>query len=98
MYKVVVSKQAVKDFNLIKQAGYGHKVQEMIEIVGKNPFQTPPRYEKLSRELRGYYSRRINDQHRFVYEVLPNDDNLKDENEEPYLGIVKIIRMWTHYK
>jgi len=63
-----------------------------------NPWQNPPAYEKLQGDLKGSYSRRINKQHRIVYDVLPNDEKLKNENNVLYKGIVKIIRMWTHYE
>ena len=98
MYKVLSSRQAFKDSEMLKQAGLSDKAKEITRIVAKNPHQTPPPYEKLSGDLQGYYSRRINKQHRFVYEVLPNTENLTDAHGTPYKGIVKIIRMWTHYE
>ena len=67
-------------------------------IIKNNPYQNPPAYEKLQGDLKGLYSRRINKQHRILYGVLPNTENLLDENDVPYKGIVKIIRMWTHYE
>jgi Txe/YoeB family toxin of toxin-antitoxin system len=97
-YKVILSRQAEKDFEKAKKAGYGEKVKELISIVSKNPYQTPPRYEKLVGDLQGYYSRRINEQHRFVYNVLPNTNNLKDSDGNPYKGIVHVLKMWTHYE
>lgn len=60
-------------------------------------YQSPPSYENLIGNLSSYYSKRINLQHRFVYQVLPNDKGFVDEDGEIYEGIVKIIRMWTHY-
>ena len=98
MYKVVSSRQAFKDSEKLKQAGLSVKAKELTRIVAKNPYQTPPPYEKMSGDLQGFYSRRINKQHRFVYEVLPNAENLTDANGIPYKGIVRIIRMWTHYE
>ena len=98
MFKVILSRQASKDFERIKQAELGNKVKKLIEIVTLNPFQTPPKYEKLLGDLRGYYSRHINNQHRFIYDVLPNTNNLTDENNKPYKGIVHVLRMWTHYE
>ena len=98
MYKVILSRQAQKDLDKAKRAGYGKKIKELIIIVTDNPYKTPPYYEKLTGDLQGYYSRRINEQHRFVYDVLPNSDNLKDENDIPYIGIVHILRLWTHYE
>lgn len=85
-YHIAYTKQAVKDIVLLKQAGLAAKAQRLIEIVKSDPFQTPPPYEKLTGDLKGMYSRRINIQHRFVYEVL----------EEQHT--VKIIRMWKHYE
>ena len=82
----------------MKHAGLSDKVKEYIAIVEKNPYQNPPPYEKLTGALQGYYSRRINKQHRFVYDVLPNDEKLMDENGELYAGIVKLLSIWTHYE
>ncbi|MCL1997620.1 MAG: Txe/YoeB family addiction module toxin [Turicibacter sp.] len=98
MYKVAVSRRAAKDYRLLKQAKLHKKAELYMQIVKNNPFHTPPSYKKLTGDMAKYYSRRINDQHRFVYEVLPNDTNLVDENNVPYTGIVKILRMWTHYE
>lgn len=85
-FEIFFSKQADKDKKLIKQAGFENKVRELINILYSNPFQNPPPYETLTGNLKGYYSRRINVQHRLVYQVL------KEEKA------VKIIRMWTHYE
>ena len=98
MYKVLASRQALKDSELLKNVGLSDKAKEFARIVAKNPFQTPPPYEKMTGDLQGYYSRRINRKHRFVYEVLPNTDEFIDEEGTLYSGIVKIIRMWTHYE
>jgi len=78
MYKVILSKQALKDLEKLKRAGesYANKAKELIDVVKDNPFMTPPSYEKLVGDLQGFYSRRINKQHRFVYAVLPNDSSL----------------------
>ena len=95
---MVASKHAFKDLEKLKQAGLSDKAKELTRIVRKDPHQNPPPYEKLTCELQGFYSRRINRQHRFVYEVLPNTENLADENDVPYEGIVKILRMWTHFE
>jgi Txe/YoeB family toxin of toxin-antitoxin system len=97
-YKLKYSTQAEKDARLLEQAGLDDKARELLAIIEQNPYQTPPPYEKLSGDLRGFYSRRINKKHRIVYAVLPNSENLKDENDEPYKGIAKILRMWTHYE
>jgi len=84
----------------LKQAGaaYAKKAKKLVDIVTENPFQNPPPYEKLIGDLQGYYSRRINDQHRFVYDVLPNNQNLKNKNGILYKGIVHVLSMWTHYE
>jgi len=73
MYKSILSKQAVKDLEKLKRAGvsYAQKAKGLVDIVSNNPYQNPPPYEKLVGDLQGYYSRRINEQHRFVYDVLP---------------------------
>ena len=98
MYDVQFTKQAEKDAVLVERAGLKPQAAELIGIVSVNPFQNPPPYESLKGDRKGAYSRRINRQHRFVYEVLPNVENLTDPNGAPYEGIVKIIRMWTHYE
>jgi len=100
MYKVILSKQAVKDLDKLKQARavYARKVKELIDIVSENPYQNPPSYEKLVGDLQGYYSRRINKQHRFIYDMLENSSDMKDDNGVLYKGIVHILRMWTHYE
>jgi len=98
MYKLEFTKQAVKDAKLVERAGLKENAAELITIVRVDPFQSPPPFEALKGDRKGAYSRRINRQHRFIYEVLPNADGLKDENGELYQGIVKIIRMWTHYE
>ena len=100
MYKVILSKQALKDLEKLKRAGknYAKKAKELIDVVKENPFMNPPSYEKLVGDLQGFYSRRINEQHRFVYDVLPNESNLMDDNGIAYQGIVHVLRMWTHYE
>jgi len=98
MFKAVASKQAFKDLEKLKQAGLSDKAKELTRIVQNDPHQNPSPYEKLTGDLQGFYSRRINRQHRFVYEVLPNTEILADENDVPYEGIVKILCMWTHYE
>ena len=98
MYKDVYTRQAQKDATLIKRAGLQPITDKLVDIIRKDPFQNPPPYEALKGDRKGSYSRRINKQHRFVYQVLPNTENLIDETGTPYEGIVKIIRMWTHYE
>ena len=85
-WQLVYTKQAQKDARKLSGAGLRPKAEELLLILGKNPFQTPPPFEKLVGDLDGAYSRRINIQHRLVYQVL------KD------IRTVKIIRMWTHYE
>ncbi|MCL2802185.1 MAG: Txe/YoeB family addiction module toxin [Treponema sp.] len=97
MYNIVLTRQAAKDAQKLEQTGLKPKTAELLKIIRQNPFQNPPYYEKL----KGYddvYSRRINIQHRLVYQILPNDNNEIDKNGNPYQGIIKIIRMWTHYE
>lgn len=84
MYKVVLEKQAKKYLIKIKQAGLLDKVKNLFSILQEDPFKYPPRYEALVDNLKGFYSRRINLQHRMVYKV-----------EGKY---VKVIRLWTHYE
>lgn len=95
MYRIVFTKQAVKDIKNLKSCGLDKKAKELIELMKQNPFQTPPTYEKLVGNLQGYYSRRINIQHRIVFQVI-EEPNIHEEIE--YEGYVKIIRMWTHYE
>ena len=86
MYQIVYSKRAVKDIKNLQSAGLDKNAKELIKLIKNNPFQAPPTFEKLQGNLLGMYSRRINIQHRIIYEVF------KDEK------IIKIIRMWTHYE
>ncbi len=85
-WKLLFTKQAKKDAKKLSASGLKPKAEKLLEILEDNPFQTPPPYKKLVGELTGAYSRRINEQHRLVYQVY------KDEK------VVKIIRMWTHYE
>lgn len=94
MFRIVYEKQAAKDIKNLKAAGLDKKAKELIEIVRVNPFQKPPAYEGLVGNLQGFYSRRINIQHRLVYQVYA--DPISIDGVE-YEGTVKIIRMWTHY-
>ncbi|HKI46409.1 MAG TPA: Txe/YoeB family addiction module toxin [Balneolales bacterium] len=82
---LVYTKQAQKDAQKVASAGLKSKVEELLEIIREDPFQEYPPYEKLVGELQGAYSRRINIQHRLVYQVY-------EERR-----VVKVIRMWTHY-
>ena len=95
MYRIIYTKQAVKDIKNLKACGLDTKAKELIEIMKKNPLQNPPSYEKLVGNLQGYCSRRINIQHRIVFQVI-EEPNIHEDIE--YEGYVKIIRMWTHYE
>lgn len=95
MYRIIYTKQAVKDIKNLKACGLDKKAKELIEIMKKNPFQNPPSYEKLVGTQQGYCSRRINIQHRIVFQVI-EEPNIHEDIE--YEGYVKIIRMWTHYE
>ena len=86
MYKIVYTKTAVKDIPKLKAAHLDNKAKALIEVLRVNPYQSPPSYEKLVGEMQGLYSRRINVQHRLVYEVL----------EE--MNTIKIVSLWTHYE
>ena len=94
MYKIVFTKQALKDLEKLKQANISNKAKALVDLIRENPYQNPPRFEKLVGKLDGILSRRINIQHRLVYQV---DENSLAENETVYQGTIKIIRMWTHY-
>lgn len=94
MWLVVFSKQAAKDAKKLKSTGLDGKAKSLVEVVRNNPFGTPPAYEGLVGNLDGLYSRRISLQHRFVYEV---DQTPIVRDGVSYEGVVKVIRMWTHY-
>lgn len=95
MYKILYEKQALKDIQNLKSAHLDLKEKALVEVGKKNPFENPPPYESLIGNLSGLYSRRINIQHRFVYEVIAEEFF---EDQVKYEGYVKIIRMWTHYE
>ena len=95
MYKIVYTKRAARDIKYLKSAKLDKKAKQLIEVVRNNPFQNPPSYEKLVGNLSGAYSRRINIQHRFVYQVL--EEVCIYDNVE-YDGVVKILSMWSHYE
>ena len=82
-YRIVFTKQAVKDLELVKKSSFGGKVNRLLTVLEDDPYQPP--FEKLVGDLAGAYSRRINLQHRLVYQI---DDDRK---------AVKILRVWTHY-
>lgn len=85
-YQLLYTKAAQKDAKHLSAAGLKEKTLNLLNILSENPFQNPPPYEKLVGDLTGAYSRRINIQHRLVYQVLIDEK------------IVKILRMWTHYE
>jgi len=97
MYKISLTGQAKKDTKKLEQAGLKPKTVDLLRVIQQNPFQNPPPYEKLQR-YSDVYSRRITIQHRLVYQVLPNENNEKDQNGIQYQGKIKIVRMWTHYE
>ena len=86
MWRMVFTKQAQRDARKIAAGGLRPKAEKLLDIIRENPYQTPPPFEKLLGDLSGTYSRRINIQHRLVYEVLSDEK------------VVKVIRMWTHYE
>jgi Txe/YoeB family toxin of toxin-antitoxin system len=86
LWRLVLTRQAEKDAQKLASAKLKSKTDKLFDILANNPFQNPPSYEKLSGELAGCYARRINRQHRLVYQVF------KEER------IIKLIRMWTHYE
>ena len=86
MWSIVFTKQAQKDAKKLAAAGLRSKAEKLVDILRENPYKTPPIFEKLIGDLAGAYSRRINIQHRLVYQIL--DDG----------KVVKIIRMWAHYE
>lgn len=85
-WNLVYTKQAQKDAKKIKSSGLKPKALILLEVLEKNPFQNPPPFEKLVGDLQGAYSRRINIQHRLVYQVLPETKT------------VKVLRLWSHYE
>jgi len=85
-WEIFYTKQAQKDAKKLSANGLKAKAEKLLEIIKNNPYQNPPPYEKLVGDLTGAYSRRINIQHRLVYQVLDKKN------------IVKILRLWTHYQ
>ena len=94
MWHVEFTKQAVKDAGKLKAAGLDKKAKSLVGVVRVDPFANPPAYESLVGNLSGFYSRRINIQHRFVYQVCQGPVMIDGETCE---GVVKVVRMWTHY-
>jgi toxin YoeB len=85
-WRLVYTNQAQKDARNLSAAGLKAKAQTLLDVLSENPYQTPPPYEKLVGDLSDAYSRRINIQHRLVYQVLE------------YERVVKVLRMWSHYE
>ena len=85
-WNLIYTKQAQKDAKKLKEAGLKPQTIKLLELLKQNPFQSPPPFEKLIGDLSGAYSRRINIQHRLIYQVLEDKK------------IVKIISLWTHYE
>lgn len=94
MYRILYDKQTVKDIKNLKAARLDKKAKQLIEIIRQDPFQNPPPFEGLLGSLSGYFSRRINIQHRLVYQVFEKKVTVDDIE---YDGTIKIIRMWSHY-
>ena len=86
MWRIVFTKQAHKDAKKLAADGLRPKAEKLLDILRENPYQTPPPFEKLLGDLSGAYSRRINIQHRIVYQIVAEEK------------VVKVIRMWTHYE
>ena len=84
-WKLVYTKQAQKDAKKLASSGLKNQAKKLLDIIQKDPFQNPPPYEKLVGDLSGAYSRRINIQHRLVYQIYEKEHT------------IKIIRLWTHY-
>jgi len=85
-WRLVYTKHAVKDAKKLARTNLKHKAEPLLDVLREDPFQSPPPYEKLVGDLAGAYSRRINIQHRLVYQVLEKE------------RVVKVLRMWTHYE
>lgn len=86
MYKVEFTKTALKQLPNLRSVGLAHKAKALVELLAQDPYRTPPPYEKLIGDLKDSYSRRLNVQHRLVYQVF--------EEEK----IVRVLSMWTHYE
>ncbi len=84
-WEIVYAKQVIKDAKKLAASGLKAKAEELLTVLANDPFQNPPPFEKLVGDLAGAYSRRINIQHRIVYEVFPKENT------------VRVLRMWTHY-
>lgn len=95
MYLLRFTKHAANNAKRLKEAGLDGKAKQLLRTIEQNPFSTPPSYEALVGNLSGMYSRRISIKHRLVYFVV---DGTVREGGEEYEGIVKVLRMWSHYE
>lgn len=86
MWRLYYTKQAQKDARKLASSGLKNQAQELLTIIEADPYQNPPPYEKLVGDLSGAYSRRINIQHRLVYQILENEKS------------IKVLRLWSHYE
>jgi len=86
MWEIYYTKQAKKDAKKLASTGLKNKAEKLLSIIQNNPYQNPPSYEKLVGDLEGAYSRRINIQHRLVYQVIEDS------------RAIKVLRLWTHYE
>ena len=86
MWEIYFTHQAIRDSYKIDNSGIKHKVQELLEIIKKDPYTYPPKYEILKGKMQGFVSRKINEQHRLVYQVYKKEK------------VIKILKMWTHYE
>lgn len=84
-WEIVHTKRSLKDFEIISQSPLKEKVRGLLDVLSRDPFKTPPPFKKLSGDLKGLYSRRINIQHRLIYQPITEKK------------IVKVLSMWTHY-
>jgi Txe/YoeB family toxin of toxin-antitoxin system len=85
-WRLVYAKQARLDAKKLSHSGLREQAQTLLDLLARDPFETPPRFEKLRGDLRGFCSRRINVQHRLVYQVLEKE------------RVIKVVRMWSHYE
>jgi len=85
-WELIHTKRSLKDFEKVSESPLKENVRKLLDIIRENPFKNPPPYEKLSGNLKGSYSRRINLHHRLVYQPIPNKK------------VIKILSMWTHYE
>jgi len=86
VYTIVYTKRAINDIKNLKSVGLDKKAKSLIELLKENPFHSPPTFEKLKGDLKGAFSRRLNVQHRLVYEVIEDEKT------------IKILKLWTHYE